>query len=180
LALNYSRAKKKTPRLIRHSWIKPRNNFVKLNVDAGFCADTGSGGTGAIIRDDMGGFLAASCCGIPFISDPSTAEARALRDGLILAGQIGCNRLEVNSDCMDVIDVMVNGGNSLGPAAAIYEECSFLCRNFTEAHFSHCPREANMAAHELARHSGGTELIVWLDDPPDFILSVLAQDASIM
>jgi hypothetical protein len=37
-----------------------------------------------------------------------------------------------------------------------------------------------MAAHELARHSGGTELIVWLDDPPDFILSVLAQDASIM
>jgi ribonuclease HI len=166
--------------MIRHGWLKPRENFVKLNVDAGFCADTGSGSTGAIIRDDKGGFLATSCCGIPFISDPSTAEARALRDGLILAGQIVCNRLEVNSDCMDVIDVMENGRNSLGPAAAIYEECSFLCRNFTETQFSHCPREANMAAHELARHSGGTESIVWLDDPPDFILSVLADDASIM
>jgi hypothetical protein len=152
LALNYSRAKKKTPRMIRHSWIKPSNNFVKLNVDAGFCANTGSGSTGAIIRDDNGGFLAASCCGIPFISDPSTTEAIAFRDGMILAGQIGCNRLEVNSDC---IDVMVNGGNSLGPAAAIYKECSFFCRNFTEVQFSHCPREVNMAAHELARHSGG-------------------------
>jgi hypothetical protein len=81
---------------------------------------------------------------------------------------------------MDVIDVMENGRNSLGPAAAIYEECSFLCRNFTKTQFSHCPREANMAAHELARHAWGIESIVWLDDPPDFILSVLAEDASIM
>ena len=64
-------------------------------------------------------FVAASCCGIPFVSGPSTAEAHALRDGLLLAGQVGCNRIEVNSDCMDVIDVMSNGGNSLGPAAAI-------------------------------------------------------------
>jgi ribonuclease HI len=166
--------------MIRHGWLKPRENFVKLNVDAGFCADTGSGSTGAIIRDDKGGFLATSCCGIPFISDPSTAEARALRDGLILAGQVRCNRLEVNSDSMDVIDVMGNGGNSLGSATAIYEECSFLCRNFTETQFSHCPREANMVAHELARHSGGMESIVWLDDPPDFILSVLVEDTSII
>jgi hypothetical protein len=28
-------------------------------------------------------FLVASCCGIPFISDSSMAEARALRHGLL-------------------------------------------------------------------------------------------------
>jgi hypothetical protein len=50
------------------------------------------------------------------------AEARALRDGLLIAGQIGCTKLEVNSDCSEVIEVMQDGGNSLGPAAAIYEE----------------------------------------------------------
>jgi hypothetical protein len=71
---------------------------------------------------------------IPFISDPST-EARALRDGLILAGLVGCNRIEVNSDCMDVIEVMNQGGNSLSLAAAIYEECSMLCRCFTKIVF---------------------------------------------
>jgi hypothetical protein len=32
---------------------------------------------------------------------------------------------------MDVIEVMNEGGNSLGSAAAIYKECSFLCRNFS-------------------------------------------------
>jgi ribonuclease HI len=157
LTLNFSRAKKRKTGIDRHGWVKPKENFVKLNVDAGFNADAGTGSTGAILRDDNGGFLAASCCGIPFISDPSSAEARALRDGLILAGQVGCNRIEVNSDCMDVINVMNQGGNSFGPAAAIYEECSMLCHNFVEVVFSHCPREANMAAHVLARSSEGPE-----------------------
>ena len=110
--------------------------------------------------------MAASCCGIPFGLDPSTAEAHALRDGLILASQVGCNRIEVNSDCTDVIDVMANGGNSLGPAAAIYEECTHLCRNFSVVVFMHCPREANIAAHVLASHSEGPLSFVWQEEPP--------------
>jgi hypothetical protein len=87
--------------------------------------------TRAVLRDDQGIFIARSCCGISGIADAATAEARALRDGLLLAGQVGCNNLIINSDCMDVIETMQNGGNSLGGAAAIYEECSFLARNFT-------------------------------------------------
>ena len=149
-------------------------------MDAGFNIDHGTGSTGAIIRDDRGMFVAASCCGIPYVSDPSSAEARALRDGLILAGQVGCNRMEVHSDCMDVIDVMVNGGNSLGPGAAIYEECTHLCRSFTEVIFLHCPREANMAAHVLASHSEGPLSIVWQDEPPDFLIGVIANDVSLL
>jgi hypothetical protein len=83
--------------------VKPKENFVKLNVNAGFSADAGSRSTGAILRDDTGGFIAASCCGIPFISETSSAEARALRDGLNFAGQVGCNKIEVNSDCMALL-----------------------------------------------------------------------------
>ena len=180
LTINYTRAKKTSSRMIRHGWSKPKENFVKLNVDAAFSFDTGTGGTGAILRDDRGLFLAASNYGVPFAVDPATTEAQALRDGLLLAGQIGCNRIEVNSDCVEVIDVMKEGGNSLGPAAAIYEECTLLCRNFTEVVFSHIPREANMAAHVLASRSEGNQSTVWLDDPPDFLFHVLANDASVM
>jgi hypothetical protein len=115
---------------------------VKLNIGAGFLLDLGTGSTGAIIRDDRGFFLAARCCGISLVSYASIAEARALRDGLLLSGQMGCNRLEVNSNRMDVIDVMKNGGNSLGLVVVIYEECSFLYRNFSQVYFYHCPRKA--------------------------------------
>ena len=76
--------------------------------------------------------------------------------------------------------MMKDGGNSLGPAAAIYEECTLLSRNFTEVIFSHCPRESNMAAHVLASRSVGNQSIVWLDDPPDFLIHVLANDVSVI
>jgi hypothetical protein len=125
-------------------------------------------------------FIARSCCGISSIVDAATAELRALRDGLLLAWQVGCNILIVNSDCMDVIETMRNGGNSLGGAAAIYEECFFLASNFASVKFFHSPREANTAAHILARHLEGEVLIVWHDDPPDFIVSVLANDVYVM
>lgn len=49
-------------------------------------------------------------------------EARALRDGLILAGNIGCNKLVVEADRLEVIELMQAGGYSIGPAAAIYDE----------------------------------------------------------
>ena len=100
LTLNYSRARKKRSGIPRHGWVKPKENYVKLNVDAGFCIDSGTGTTGAIIRDDGGFCVAASNYGVPFVSDPPTAEAQPLQDGLILAGQVTCNKLEVNYVCM--------------------------------------------------------------------------------
>ena len=79
---------------------------------------------------------------------------------------------------MEVIEIMQNGGNSLGPAAAIYEECSFLARNFISIIFSHCPREANMAADLLATKSEPSRTIVW-DEAPDFLLHVLSNDVAL-
>jgi hypothetical protein len=82
--------------------------------------------------------------------NPSMAKAQALRDGLFLAGQVGFNRIEVNSDFMDMAHEMKSGKNSLGSAVALYEECTLFCRNFSEIVLSHCPMKANMATHVLA------------------------------
>ena len=51
---------------------------------------------------------------------------------------------------------MKAGGNSIGAAAAIYEECPFLCRGFSNVKFDHCPREANKVAHILASNFEGS------------------------
>jgi len=68
------------------------------------------------------------------------------------------------------------GGNSIGVIAAIYEECSFLRRGFSNVKFDHCPREANNVAHILACNFEGSLPIIWEQDPPDFILAQLADD----
>ena len=180
LTKNFMRSRKHgTTRIKRHGWTKPAEGFVCLNVDASFDPDSGTGGTGAIIRDSMGGFITASACNIPFVEDAETAEARGLKDGLILANNAGCNKVEIQADCMDVIQTMQQGGNSLGPAAAIYEECAFLCRNFLSVKFCHCPREANMAADLLATKSEPSRTIVWQTEAPDFLLDVLSNDVAL-
>lgn len=42
LVKNFSRSKKKMSGIVRHGWMKPKEDFVKLNVDAGFDLDSGT------------------------------------------------------------------------------------------------------------------------------------------
>jgi hypothetical protein len=92
-------------------------------------------------------------------------EAFALHNGMVLAGQTECNKLEVNSYCMDVIEAMRYGGNSLGQVATIYVEYSFLCYNFLEVCFKHCSRESNEASDSALKKLGG---LLW----PVFIIKL--------
>ena len=79
-----------------------------------------------------------------------TVEAMALRYGLSIAQRAGCNRLVINSDSMEVIETMNNGGRSSSTAAAVFVNCYFLACDFPITKFEHCNREANRIAHELA------------------------------
>ena len=54
---------------------------------------------------------------------------------------MGCSKLLVESDCMEVVEAMQQGGNSIGPGTATYEECTFLCRKFTYVIFARCAEE---------------------------------------
>jgi hypothetical protein len=45
--------------LMKPSWEKPVAGWAKCNVDAAYSAETGQGGTGAVIRNDSGVFLGA-------------------------------------------------------------------------------------------------------------------------
>jgi hypothetical protein len=54
LALNYSRARGISKPISRHGWLKPREDFVKLNVDAGFDIDARTGSSVSVLRDDRG------------------------------------------------------------------------------------------------------------------------------
>jgi len=59
--------------------------------------------------------------------------------------------------------------------AAIYDECMRMWRDFTETSIKHGDREANMVAHGLARQAFISKTsCTWLDETPDFILSVVA------
>ena len=64
---------------------------------------------------------------------------------------MGCNRLIINSDNLEVIYTMQDGGQSAGAAAAIFDDCFHYACDFSITRFEHCNREANKVAHELAK-----------------------------
>ena len=85
LTANYLKAMKKTVEPRKSGWSKPLEGFVKLNVDASFRAHSLQGAVGAVLRDHKGGFVAASNEQLEHVADAGTAEAYALRHGLLLA-----------------------------------------------------------------------------------------------
>lgn len=58
-----------------------------INIDAGF--EAGRGGTGIVIRDAGGGFVAVVHKYLPHVGDAQMSEAYALKDGLMLAQELG-------------------------------------------------------------------------------------------
>jgi hypothetical protein len=109
------------------------------------------------------------------------AEEYAFREGLILAQRIGCNNFIIQTDCVQVVETMQNGGFSATSSAAIFDDCIILWSGFGSVSIEHCNRKANQVAHELAKVSfcSGSSC-TWVDEPPRFILSKLASDVTVL
>ena len=88
--------------LINNGWKRPSEGVLMINIGVAFEETRGSGSTGAVIKDSSGGFIVASHSYISHVVDAAMAEMSALRDGLLLAQQLGRNRVEFQSDCMEV------------------------------------------------------------------------------
>ena len=86
-----------------HRWKRPGPKFVKVNVDAAFYQDAGAEATARYNQRQEGQFLAARGGYNDCASDATAMEARAMRDGLQFANSLGFNRVEAESDSLEVI-----------------------------------------------------------------------------
>ena len=65
--------------------------------------------------------------------------------------------------------------------AAIFADCVDLIVSIGKVIFTHCPREANGVAHELARQCFVSKISCnWIDEPPSFILDKFLNDVTIV
>jgi hypothetical protein len=78
-----------------------------------------------------------------------TMKAMAMRDGL----NLGFQRVEAESDSLNVID-FCNGQNRWwDPTAALFAVCVDISVLIGKVNFKHCYRSGNQAAHVLANFS---------------------------
>ena len=133
-----------------HMWKRSLSDVTKINVDAAFQAETLSGEIGAITRDSRGKFIDAATWYISQVSCVDSAETAAIRNGLYLAGKIGCNKFLIESDYCFVVESVQKPDAHAGLDAVKVAE---LALDFASVDYSHCFREANEVAHTLAQKS---------------------------
>jgi ribonuclease HI len=179
LTMNFSLAEQgATPKAI--TWSKPPAHHYKLNIDACFFPN-GSGSTAAIIRNDHGEMIGGGTWPLMNILSPAFAEAMALKNGMLLLENIGCSPVVVESDSMELITAC-NGVIELwSPYSAVLADCFQIARRIGRISFQHCPREANMTAHNQARLSFDSNFFcIWDNDPPPSVLSDVLNDVTVL
>ncbi|KAI4994178.1 hypothetical protein ZWY2020_029226 [Hordeum vulgare] len=180
LTTNFVNAPSPKASMRREGWSHPPRGFLKLNVDASFDHDLLRGTMGTVLRDDKGRFIAGGNNKIDHCVDVLIGEALTLKFGLTLAQKAGCNRLIINSDNLEVIETMKDGGRSAGAAAAIFDDYFLYACDFVATRFEHCNREANKVAHELARLERFSQYSDWFEEPPVEIVTLLLNDVFII
>ena len=103
----------------------------------------------------------------------------ALRDGLMLAAQLGINHLHVELDAQVVVNLVLSKKAINNSCAALLNDCRYLLEQFQHVKVTHVFREANRCANNPTRagcsFSGN---FVILDVPPnDDLCNILNVDA---
>ncbi|XVF44717.1 hypothetical protein PTKIN_Ptkin02bG0146500 [Pterospermum kingtungense] len=94
------------------TWTAPSFDFLKLNVDAGFCKSDGRIVCGMVIRDHAGQVVISASKGFRSFQSPLQAELRAILFGLEIAHQINLLVQLVKSDSSLAIWKIQKGNSS--------------------------------------------------------------------
>ncbi|XP_074298201.1 uncharacterized protein LOC141629026 [Silene latifolia] len=154
-------------------WKGPRVGWVKINVDAGVKEGI-SVGTGAICRDDMGKILWSLSHSRREVWEPHVAEAVAIMDRVEEALKAGHTMVEVESDCVEVIEALKKRKAGRSMFYFIIDDILRICTSFNSVVWSFTRRVNNVLAHELAHVlPAGTGKVVWSNRLPETLECLL-------
>lgn len=87
----------------------------------------------------------------------------------------------VESDSIELINIL-NGDIELwSPYSAIASDCFYLANQIEGIKFQHCPREANLVVHNLARSSLQlSSYFIWDGDPPNSVVIDALNDVTLL
>ena len=164
---------------IQVRWNRLPMGWFKLNADGASFGNPGTAGGGGLIRDYYGSWVKGYMRHIGFASS-ITVKFWALKDGLLLASQLGISQLLVELDAKVVVELLQSSKSSNNSFSSLFNDCRYLLHQFNQVRISHVFREANRCADYLVK--GGYTFIgnfVVLDSPiSDELCIILDSDAS--
>ena len=149
--------------------------WAKLNTYGSAIGSTGRAGGGGIIKDHDGqwlkGFARPLGC-----SNSCMAELWALRDGLLLAKEMGLSNLIIEMDALSIVLLMNNNTANL-LMEPLLTDCRNLLSKIPNKQIVHIYREANQCADALAKLGASSvdSFVIFLYPLP-VVESIIASD----
>jgi hypothetical protein len=131
-------------------WLKPATNSIKINWDAAMDGRKKIMGMGIVARDRLGVVKAAMCAVVPYIRDPTVAEAIGARRAVQFGQEMGFSLIELEGDAREIILALGNPTEAANIYGNLVSETRKILESFRSWKISHVRREGNMAAHLLA------------------------------
>ena len=134
-------------------------------------------GGGGVIRGQEGEWIAGFARPLGR-TNSCMVELWALRDGLLLAKELGINNLIVELDALSVVLFMKNNTCNL-LMEPLLTDCRNLLKEFPNTQVVHAYREANQCVDTLAKMGAGSLasfVVFWT--PPPVVDSILAHDSA--
>jgi ribonuclease HI len=142
-------------------------------------ADAGIGGSGVVLRDHHGGFMAGASHFFPSIPNPERAELFACKHALILAKEKEVQKICLESDCLGAISKLRSDETDRSLHGPLVEEIKSLLQSFVDHSVRHVRRSGNKVAHLLAKVGCKNKVCnVWVGSPPDLVVSILASECA--
>jgi ribonuclease HI len=132
-------------------WTKPPQGVVKVNWDAAVDINRKRIGFGVIVRNHDGDALAMISETMDLITDPVTAEALAARRAVEVSQTLGLRKIIMEGDALQIVQALRSTGGGRYSYGLIIEDMHQLLQRFSEFSVQHVRREANRAAHKLAK-----------------------------
>ena len=159
-------------------WNKPEEGWFKLNTDGASLGNPGKAGGGGVIHNCNGNWVKGYKRRVG-VATSIIAEFWALRDGLILADQLGITHLAVELDVKVIVQLVLSNNNSSRAYSPLLNDCRFLLSRFQHFKVNHVFREANRVADKLAKEGCSSPFdFVIIENPNSVELcNILSSDA---
>ena len=161
-----------------HGWRPPEEWEIKINTDGSVALEARRGGVGGVARSHST-FRAAWCKPYQGITDPLISETLAIRDGVIFAKLRGYEKVVMESDCLEVVNLWNSRHDDRTVVAPILSEILEHSISFKSFCIQYISRTANYPTHLCARHASTLDVTeCWFDSAPGIIVTSFLADSA--
>ena len=134
-----------------HKWKAPTVDYLKLNTDAAIKLGENSFSVGLVLRDHRGEFIGGKVKRLQMANSVLEAEVIAIKEGLHWLSTLPHQFVEIESDSLLSVKALNHTHNNALEVGFMLDECRDIIRSRPGFSIIFAKRQANKAAHLMAR-----------------------------